>query len=193
MKTDELQTQAAAGETPARGDLSPAASSDTARPYESKADVLWPYLRYDRRDSDRRDRPTSFWGSLLSPRRRSGGRRYREGRNIYVDRYRKSDLLLLASVFGLNIADALFTLIWVRRGGSEGNPIMDWFLQQGELAFLAQKCLVVGLWLVILVVHKNFQIARTGLWLLLALYGSIFVYHIFLQVAAVPIAPPPIQ
>jgi hypothetical protein len=144
----------------------------------------------ERRSADRRDRPTGFWRSLRSPRRRVGGRRAGEGENTYVDRYRKSDILLLGAVFALNIADALFTLIWLRRGGSEGNPIMDWFLQQGDFVFLGQKCLVVGLWLIVLVVHKNFQLARAGLWLLLALYGGIFVYHIFLQLVGVPMPPP---
>jgi len=126
----------------------------------------------------------------MGPRRRAAGRRSGEGQNTYVDRYRKSDLLLLAAVFALNLADAAFTLVWVGKGGSEGNPIMDWFLQQGELVFLAQKSVVVGSWLMILVVHKNFPIARGGLWFLLALYGFIFVYHVFLQLMAVPTPAP---
>lgn len=178
MKADELQQRAAVGEIPASGEVTPT-QNFTGLGGSS------------RRRNDRRQRPTTFWGSLFGPRRRVGGRRGGEGQNTYVDRYRKNDVLLLAAIFGLNIADALFTLIWVKRGGSEANPVMDWFLQQGDWVFLGQKCLVVGLWLVILVIHKNFQMARVGLWCLLVLYGSIFLYHIFLQAAGVPVSLPP--
>lgn len=196
MKADEIQRESAAGQVAVRRGAIP--SPDPARPEPGPA--LSPANAHgsssdgsDRRLGDRRDRPTRFWASLSGPRRRSGGRRGRESENSYVDRYRTSDILLLAGIFILNLADAVFTLVWLRRGGSEGNPIMQWFLEQGDWAFLAQKCLVVGLWLVILVVHKNFQIARTGLWCLLALYGAIFIYHIFLQTMAVPIpAPSPV-
>jgi hypothetical protein len=178
VETDELQQRVA-----------PGASAGAESQPRSQDQAVGVQPEEDRRAADRRDRPTGFWRSLGSPRRRSGGRRAGEGENTYVDRYRKSDILLLGAVFALNIADALFTLIWLRRGGSEGNPIMDWFLQQGDWAFLGQKCLVVGLWLVVLVVHKNFQIARAGLWFLLALYAGIFVYHIFLQLVGVPTPP----
>jgi len=197
VEAEELQKQAAAGETPASDSLmSPStgpsvdqASAATAQPtLDNRADNCAASLP-NRRRGDRRAEPTTFWKSLRSPRRRAGGRRSGEGLNTYVDRYRKSDVLLLAAVFALNVADALFTLVWVERGGSEANPVMDWFLQQGEWVFLGQKCIVVGLWLVILVVHKNFQIARAGLWFLLVLYGSILLYHIYLQTAGVPVAP----
>ena len=113
--------------------------------------------------------------------------------DTYVDRYHKTDVLLLTAVFALNIADAALTLNWLQVGGTEANPVMAWFLQQGEWAFLTQKFVVVGVWLLILTVHKNFRIARAGLWFLLALYASIFAYHIFLQAVGVPAgaSPPP--
>jgi hypothetical protein len=44
-----------------------------------------------------------------------------------------------------------------------------------------EKCLVVGLWLVVLVIHRNFRIARYGLWLALVVYAGILVYHFILQ------------
>jgi len=192
VEAEELQKRTATGETPVSECRIPPASSSLPRLSRPGLRASVPDAGGERRQADRRDRPTSFWASLLGPRRRGGGRRSREGENSYVDRYRKSDLILLCAVFGLNVADAVFTLVWLGRGGAEGNPIMGWFLELGDWAFLAQKCLMVGLWLVILMVHKNFQIARTGLWCLLALYGAIFVYHIFLHTMAVPLPAAPL-
>ena len=39
---------------------------------------------------------------------------------------------------------------------------MDFFLDIGPGAFLVQKCFVVGAWLLLLLVHKNFRFARIG-------------------------------
>jgi hypothetical protein len=65
---------------------------------------------------------------------------------------------------------------------------MQALLDSSDLLFLLQKCLVVGLWLVILVIHKNFSIARIGLWGAFILYAGILLYHFFLQ----SYGPPPL-
>ncbi|MFP8874850.1 MAG: DUF5658 family protein [Myxococcota bacterium] len=103
-----------------------------------------------------------------------------------MDHYGLEDLLLVVGILTLNVADAFFTLHWTGRGGVEGNPIMGWLLEYGLWAFLVQKCLFVGFWLLLLVVHKNFRIARIGLWTLLALYSTLLVYHLFLYFFGVP-------
>ncbi len=60
---------------------------------------------------------------------------------------------------------------------AEPHPIMDFFLDIGPGAFLIQKCLVVGIWLVILLVHKNFRFARLGLYASLVVYALLMVVH----------------
>jgi hypothetical protein len=75
------------------------------------------------------------------------------------------------------VGDALMTMRWLDRGGSEANPVMDFFLDIGPGAFLFQKCLVVGFWLLILIVHKNFRFARIGLYASLAVYAALMVLH----------------
>lgn len=129
----------------------------------------------ERRLGDRRDRPTRLWSGWLTPRRRAGGRRDSD-RTGYVDRYSKGDVRLLLGVFLLNVGDAFFTMLWLQRGGKEANPVMDFFLDIGPGAFLLQKCLVVGVWLLVLVVHKNFRFARQGL------YASFFVYAMIMLI-----------
>ena len=94
-----------------------------------------------------------------------------------MDRYTKRDVALLLTVFLLNVGDAFFTMSWLSRGGKEANPVMDFFLDIGPGAFLAQKCLVVGIWLLVLVVHKNFRFARTGLYATLLVYAALMLVH----------------
>ena len=74
-------------------------------------------------------------------------------------------------------------------GGREANPLMNWLLSFGDSAFLVQKCVVVGIWLIILTVHKNFRIARIGLWSLFALYTGVLIYHFVLQSGIIGSAP----
>jgi hypothetical protein len=136
---------------------------------------------------DRRDRPTKGWDSLLGFHRRQRGRREGESENIYVDQYDRQDVTLTIAILVLNILDAFFTLRWLDMGGAEGNPLMAMLIQASDLMFILQKCLVVGLWIVILMIHKNFRIARVGLWGALVLYACILVYHFSLQT----MGPPP--
>ncbi len=142
----------------------------------------------ERRVLDRRNSPTRPWANWLTPLRRERGRRDSD-RSGYVDRYTKRDVALLLSIFLLNVGDAFFTMLWLERGGKEANPVMDFFLDIGPSAFLAQKCLVVGFWLLILVVHKNFRFARVGLHATLCVYTLLMLIHF--SIVALDISPPP--
>jgi hypothetical protein len=93
------------------------------------------------------------------------------------------------SVFLLNVGDAFFTMLWLERGGQEANPVMAFFLDIGPGAFLVQKCLIVGFWLLILVVHKNFRFARVGLYVTLVVYGILMLVHF--SIILFDIEPPP--
>ena len=141
----------------------------------------------ERRDSDRRLRPTRPWIGILGPLRRARGRRTAD-RAGYVDRYSWRDVALILSVFGMNVGDAFFTMLWLNRGGKEANPVMDFFLDIGPGAFLIQKCIVVGAWLLVLLVHKNFRFARTGLYASLVVYALLMLIHF--GIVASGIGPP---
>ena len=130
----------------------------------------------ERRGTDRRAAPTRPWTNWITPLRREGGRRDSD-RFWYVDRYTRRDVVLLLTIFILNVGDAYFTMRWLDRGGREANPFMDFFLDIGPTAFLLQKCLVVGFWLLLLLVHKNFRFARLGLYASLAVYFVLMVVH----------------
>lgn len=142
----------------------------------------------DRREADRRDAPTRLLPRPMTPARRERGRRASD-HSSYVDRYTRRDVALLLTIFLLNVGDAFMTMLWLERGGREANPVMDFFLDIGPTAFLVQKCLVVGAWLVILVAHKNFRFARLGLYASLVVYAILMVIHF--GIVAFDIEPPP--
>lgn len=154
---------------------------DTARLGEPSRDGR------NRRRRDRRARPTRPWLDLFSPLRRARGRRASDLAG-YVDRYTKQDVALLLAIFLLNVADAFMTMLWLHRGGREANPVMDFLLDLGPAAFLVQKCLVVGFWLILLLVHKNFRFAKIGLHASLAVYSVLLIFHF--GIVALGIDPP---
>ena len=140
----------------------------------------WPEI--DRRSGfDRRARPTRGWDALFRRGKRLGGRRSTDHANSYVDLYRRRDVAMVVSVFFLNILDAFLTLRWLSFGGSEENPLMEQMLESGDFVFLVQKCFVVGGLLLLLVVHRNFAMARVGMWVLFTLYGGLLLHHTLLQ------------
>jgi len=137
----------------------------------------WPFV--DRRaGTDRRLRRTRWYDSLLGHRRRQRGRRKGESRNVYVDIYHASDLLLIGVIFLLNLLDAVLTLCFLDRGGVEQNPLIGQLIEAGPHFFLLEKVFVVGLCLVALVVHKTFRLARAGAYALLTAYGLLTLHHL---------------
>jgi len=152
-----------------------------------------PGLFVERRSgADRRQRPTPALSVLRSGGQRRAGRRQGDTERTYVDHFTPGDVALLLSIFLLNIFDALFTLLWLQRGGAEANPFMAFLLEMGEGAFLLQKCIVVGIWLVILLIHKNFRLARIGLYSLAAVYTLVILGHFALMTSGVDPAQPPV-
>ena len=167
---------------PKRPDRQRSDERDEGPDWATEADAsiapTWP--KVDRRvHPDRRGQPTGFFSKPWRGQRRAG-RRTGERDTIYVDRYSRGDVMILLCIFILNIGDALFTLLWLQRGGGEGNPIMQAMLDIGVGAFLFQKCIVVGIWLLILTAHRNYRSARFGLWGTLSVYTLLIGYHLVL-------------
>lgn len=112
--------------------------------------------------------------------RRKGDRRRPESLNQYVDLYEPGLAAILVAVALLCALDAVFTLLYIQKGGSEANPIMDWLIRQGATQFVVVKCAVTSLGLVVLCLHKNFRYVRGVIWGVLVLYGLLFLYHLYL-------------
>ena len=146
------------------------------RVHSLPADVGWD----GRRDStDRRKRATSPFSRFALTGRRKGARRTGEGRNIYVDRYSGRVMGILVLIAGLCVLDALFTLLYLQRGGAEMNPLMDAAIRAGVAPFIIIKCGLTFAGITFLCLHKNFRFVRTIMLAVLALYVALMGYHYY--------------
>jgi len=135
-----------------------------------------------RHESDRRARPTPMLGRFTFRGRRRRIRRDEERRGSYVDRPGPWMMGMMAIVLTLSILGAFFTLAHLDRGGREVNPLMDWAIGLGPVAFLAIKCFLTGSGMLLLVLHRFFAGVRIMLASVLALYVILMLYHLVLAV-----------
>lgn len=135
----------------------------------------------ERRGNDRRGQPTPMLSrySLLGGRR-AGDRRSVAGADGYVDRYEPWLAASLVAIAALCAFDAVFTLLYIQKGGTEANPIMAVVIEWGPRPFLILKCVVTNLGLVVLCLHKNFKYVKQVIGALLGVYGALLVYHLWL-------------
>jgi hypothetical protein len=133
------------------------------------------------RGPDRRRRSTprfslySIWGG-----RRRELRRSEEQAGSFVDVYGARLWLVVMWIVLMNIADSFFTLVHLQNGGVEANPMAQALLTTGRAGFVFWKCGLFGLALVVLTVHKNFPMARLGLWVSAGAYTLLLCYHLAL-------------
>jgi len=133
------------------------------------------------RGPDRRRRPTprlsrfTFWGGRRKQARRAG-----ERETSFVDQYDIRLWLIVLWVSLMNIADSFFTLVHLQNGGIEANPFAAALLETGRTGFVLWKCGLISAALVVLVIHKNFLVARAGLKLSIVVYTGLCLYHLAL-------------
>lgn len=153
----------------------------TTEPSESSRPPL--PLASDRqaRGPDRRRRATPRFSrySFLGGRRRDI-RRGNEVEGTYVDLYGPYLLIALLWVALMNVGDSFFTLVHLQAGGIELNPIAERLLQTGRFGFVMWKSLLIGVALFVLALHKNFRLARVGIWVAAASYTLLVSYHLVL-------------
>lgn len=133
------------------------------------------------RRSDRRAHPTRrFSRFALFGGRRRRIRRENEVEGSFVDRYSQRLWLLILWTVLMNLADCFFTLVHLQSGGQEVNPIAAVLLSTGRMGFVMWKSVLIGIALVVLTVHKNFALARFGLWAAAGGYTLLALYHLLL-------------
>lgn len=136
---------------------------------------------HERRGEDRRQRPTPMLSRYaILGGRRQGDRRLPGSPNQYVDRYETWLVAALVAISALCALDAVMTLLYIQKGGSEANPVMAAVIEWGPRPFLILKCVVTNLGLVILCLHKNFRYVKAVINTLLAIYSLLLVYHLWL-------------
>jgi hypothetical protein len=84
-----------------------------------------------------------------------------------------------AAVIVLNLADAVFTLLYVHTGlAREANPFMESALGGGSVTFMITKLALVSLGVLLLVRLHPRRAASIGLIGAAVAYSTLFVYHL---------------
>ena len=139
----------------------------------------------EHRRVDRRQRPTpvlskySFFGG-----RRRAPRRDDEREGAFIDVYSSRLAALLLLFFALTVFDSVATLFYLRKGGTEMNPIAQWMIDQGNIEFVLYKGVLTGVCVLFVLLHKNFRYARYAIGVGFSFYFVLAIYHIVLQVQA---------
>lgn len=129
--------------------------------------------------TDRRSRPTPmlsrYW---LRGRRRQPGRRAADAKHVYVDRYTRMETAIVLWLVLASVADLGLTLLHLQQGGTEANPIMDWFLVRGgTAAFVAAKLALTAVPAGFLLLHARFRGTKLALCGLAGMYAALLAYH----------------
>jgi hypothetical protein len=133
------------------------------------------------RGPDRRERSTPRLSVYsLGRGRRQSIRRAEEADGAFVDRYGTRLFAMAMWIALMNVADSFFTLVHLQSGGSEINPVADMLLLAGRSEFVLLKSGLIGIALIVLCVHKNFPLAKFGLWIAAGAYTILCGYHLLL-------------
>lgn len=153
-------------------------SADDAPPPRAAGGATAPW---GPRDRDRRsERTPRFSRYTFFGGRRRRARREHELEGSFVDLYGQRLWALAMWTALMNTGDCFFTLVHLQAGGTEVNPIAAALLGTGRLGFVVWKSLLIGIALLVLVQHKNFTLARFGLWTACGGYTLLFLYHLLL-------------
>lgn len=116
---------------------------------------------FDRRSgSERRSISlAAYWHGARNPRRR-GGRRATDLRYAVVDWYSPRLLIPVLTILGLCVLDGMLTVMLMRHGASELNPVMALFLPHNLLGFAIVKLTLTGAGLCVLVACSRMQLFR---------------------------------
>jgi|SRR5882672_8075284 len=147
-----------------------------ARPAGQPAAQGGPWRGEDRRQraTPRLSRYTFFGG------RRRGSRRHGEDVGTFVDQYNTGVWAVMMWIALMNAGDSFFTLYHLQSGGIELNPVAALMLGTGRTGFVCLKSLLISVPLIVLCLHKNFPLARLGIWTAAAAYTALLVYHLTL-------------
>lgn len=131
--------------------------------------------------ADRRQDPTPAISRYsLRGRRARIRREFDLLRGRYVDRSSGAHLALILTLLILVTVDTASTLFILEHGGQELNPLMDEALRRGVGWFLLFKLGPLPAAFLLLSIHRYFRWVRATLGVLVAVYGGLAVYHLYL-------------
>ena len=117
----------------------------------------------------------TLWG-----RRRTFRRKEDQERGGYVDQYHSGLLILLILPIGLNILDALFTMMILDDGGWEMNPVVCSVIQLYGERFWVWKFAIISISLILLCLHSKFRWVVPALLSIASINIIVILYQIYL-------------
>jgi hypothetical protein len=100
----------------------------------------------------------AYWHGALYPRRRAG-RRATDHRQV-IDWHSPRVLIPAFTILGLCVLDAVLTVLLMKHGAVELNPVMAWFLPHSLTAFALSKLALTGGGLCVLVACSRMRLFR---------------------------------
>ena len=127
---------------------------------------------FDRRSGSERRNTTfaAYWHGARNPRRRAG-RRAADQHYPIVDWHSPRLLIPAFAILGLCVLDGLLTVMLMRHGAHELNPVMAFFLPHDLLWFAFTKLGLTGAGLCVLVACSRMRLFRR-------IPGEVFVYAV---------------
>jgi len=130
---------------------------------------------------DRRVRPTPLLSRFtFLGRRRAFRRKVDQQRGGYIDRYSSGLFFFLLLIVGLNILDALFTMMILDSGGWEVNPIVRSVIALHGDKFWVWKFAIVSVSLILLCLHSKFRFIKAVILAFSAIYAGIVLHQLAL-------------
>ena len=134
-----------------------------------------------RNPNDRRRQPTPGLSRYTLFGRRKGFRRkIDELKGGYVDHYSSRLFFFLVLIVGLNVLDALLTLMILDLEGWELNPIVRSVIDLYGERYWVWKFAIVSVSLVLLCLHSGFRRVKTLVVCIGFVYLAVIFYQIFL-------------
>jgi hypothetical protein len=137
---------------------------------------------FDRRvNKDRRKQATpglsryTFLGRRKTIRRKTD-----QQQGGYVDQYSSTLFFFLILIIGLNVLDALFTLMILDLKGWEANPVVNSVITLYGTKFWIWKFSIVSISLALLCLHSRFRLVREIIVAIGCVYFMVVAYQIFL-------------
>ena len=134
--------------------------------------------------NDRRKQPTLALSRFaVKGQRRSFRRKVDQQSGGYVDRYGSGLFFLIVLIVGLNVTDALLTMMILEDGGWELNPIVRSVIQVYGDKFWIWKFAIVSVPLVLLCLHSKFRSATAVILGVGVVYAAAVLFQIFLMIS----------
>jgi len=142
---------------------SPAVSAEMYEVLSSMNSVSDKLPSVERRSGyDRRHRQLGILSKYWLTGRRAGGRRDEDKQRAHrIDRHSSKTLAVILLIVILSVIDAILTLHLVDRGATELNPVMNYYLGHGPLAFFWVKYMLTSAALIIILTNKTAYLFNT--------------------------------